>query len=66
MIQPRWGLEIILRRVPRVGDRLANPGLNDAIPLGLSEIGAELWVMTRHLCRFSVRQKMTAEFIWSF
>ena len=40
-------LKIILHRAPRVGARGANPGLNDAIPLGLSEGLADLWVKTR-------------------
>jgi hypothetical protein len=31
------GLKIILRSAPRVGARRANPGLIDAIPLGLAE-----------------------------
>ena len=39
-------LKTILRSVPRVGARRANPKLNDTIPLGLSEALADLWVMT--------------------
>src|SRR6185503_14272571 len=33
----QFGLKTILRSAPRVGARRANPGLWDAIPLGLDE-----------------------------
>src|ERR1041385_3506058 len=48
------GLRLILRDAPRVGARRANPGLKDAIPLGLSEGGRvrlKVSAMQRVHCR---------------